>query len=155
MTDLQILTTVRDNGGSMEYTALLNHGLSYPNHDSLADMARIEKLIEDKHLLGKTEAYSTIALRKHGRLYLQALQQEETQRTADEKRQQKFSSQMNAMIAAARSQAEAAEIQAELARKKAKKADIKGIIALIISTCGLLLELLLNYREIIDFFKSI
>lgn len=155
MTDLQILSAVRDNGGSMEYTALLNLGLSYPNHDSLADKARIEKLIKDKCLSGETEAYSAIALKRPGRLYLQALQQEEAQRAADEKRQQKFSSQMNAMIAAAHSQAEAAEIQAELAKKKAKKADIKGIIALIISICGLLLEILLNYREIIDFFKSI
>ena len=51
--------------------------------------------------------------------------------------------------------AEAAKLQAALAEKKARKADIKGIIALIISIVGLLFEFAVNYKEIIDFFMSV
>ena len=91
MTDLQILSAVRDNGGSMEYTALLNLGLSYPNYDSLADKARIEKLIEDGYLRGQTQAYCTIALTEQGRLYLQQMQQaqDELRAQAAEKAKEK------------------------------------------------------------------
>lgn len=58
-------------------------------------------------------------------------------------------------IDAMKSIAESAKLQAELAEKKAQKADIKGIAALIISIIGLLFEFAINYKEIIDFFRSI
>ena len=51
--------------------------------------------------------------------------------------------------------ADSAKLQAELAEKKARKADIRGIAALIISIIGLLFEFAVNYKEIIDFFSSI
>lgn len=51
--------------------------------------------------------------------------------------------------------ATAAQRQADLAEKKARKADVKGVIALVISTFGLLLEFIINYNKIIDFFRSI
>ena len=93
MTDLQILTAVKDHHG-LQYTELLNLGLSCPNHDPIADNAQIEKLIQDKYLAGRAEAYCTVRLTNKGRLYLQQLQQEldkqcrQAAEKAEEKRHQ-------------------------------------------------------------------
>lgn len=71
MTELQILSAVKNNGGSIEYTALLNLNMTDTNRDSLADEARIEQMIEDGLLKGKTDAYCHISITKPGRLHLQ------------------------------------------------------------------------------------
>ena len=71
MTDLQILAAVKNNGGSIEYTDLLNQNMTDTNRDGLADEARIKQMIEDGLLKGKTEAYCHISITKPGRLRLQ------------------------------------------------------------------------------------
>lgn len=77
MTELQILSAVKNNGGSMNYVELLNLGLTDPVRDSIADKQLIEKLIREKILSGETEAYSRITFGKEGRLRLRDLQQSE------------------------------------------------------------------------------
>ncbi len=51
--------------------------------------------------------------------------------------------------------AKSSEIQAKIAVKKAKKADIKGWIAVGISAFGLLIEIICNYEQIADFFSKL
>lgn len=85
MTELQILSAVKNNGGSIGYVALLNLGLSDPVHDPLTDRDLIRKLIDTQVLFGKPGANSTISFGKEGRLRLQELQQ------LDEEHRQKVS----------------------------------------------------------------
>lgn len=71
MTELQILSAITNNGGSIEYTALLNQNMTDSNRDGLADKARIEQMIKDGLLDGRTDAYCNISITKLGRLHLQ------------------------------------------------------------------------------------
>ncbi len=71
MTDLQILTAVKNNNGAINYTDLLNLNMSDAYRDPSADKYRINKLIEQKYLKGSTEAYGTISITDNGRLFLQ------------------------------------------------------------------------------------
>ena len=71
MTELQILSAVKNSGGSIQYTALLSLNVSDTHQDALADKARIEKMIKDNLLSGKTEAYGSISITNPGRMYLQ------------------------------------------------------------------------------------
>ena len=71
MTEFQILSAIKNNGGSIEYTALLNLNITDTNRDGLADKARIEQMIKDDLLKGKTDAYCHISITDPGRLYLQ------------------------------------------------------------------------------------
>ena len=75
MTEIQILTALKNNGGFLGYTDLLNIGLSDAPNDPLLDRDLINKLIKDDILSGDTAAYATITFGKHGRLRLQELQQ--------------------------------------------------------------------------------
>lgn len=75
MTELQILNAVKNNGGSIEFTALLNLGKTDLTWEPVADQQMIERLIGDKALSGKTESYSTITFGKKGLLRLRELQQ--------------------------------------------------------------------------------
>ena len=71
MTDLQILNAVKNNNGSIEYTALLNQSLTDAYIDGSADKARISKLIEAGLLAGETRAFCSISITDEGRLRLQ------------------------------------------------------------------------------------
>lgn len=71
MTDFQILSAIKNSGGSMEYTALLNLNMTDTNRDSLADKARINEMIKAKLLSGKTESFCLISISDAGRLHLQ------------------------------------------------------------------------------------
>ena len=84
MTELQILSAVKNNGGSIGYVDLLNIGLSDPEVDALADRDLIRKLIASDVLSGKQEAYSQISFGKNGRLRLKELAQQEQERTQKE-----------------------------------------------------------------------
>lgn len=55
------------------------------------------------------------------------------------------------IAASAEEIAKSSEIQAKIAVKKAKKADIKGWIAVGISALGLLIEIICNYEQIAEF----
>lgn len=71
MTELQILSAIKNNGGSIEYTSLLNLSMTDTNRDTLADKALIERMIGAKLLKGQTDAFSHISITDKGRLHLQ------------------------------------------------------------------------------------
>lgn len=71
MTELQILTAVKNHNGCIGFVELLNCGLSEPCHDPNADSKRIKDLIAGGYLSGKAEAYSNIILENKGRVFLQ------------------------------------------------------------------------------------
>ena len=71
MTDLQILSALHNNGGSMEFVALLNLNLTDPYRDTLADEERILELMKDHLVEGKAAAFCEITLTRRGRLFLQ------------------------------------------------------------------------------------
>lgn len=75
MTELQILNAVKNNGGSIDFTALLNLGKTDLTWEPIADQQMIEKLIVGKVLSGKAEAYSTISFGKKGLTRLRDLKQ--------------------------------------------------------------------------------
>ena len=74
MTDYQILSAVKNNGGTIDYVKLLNLGLSDPFYDPLADKQRIETLIKKNYISGKTDGFASISLTNEGRKHLQTLQ---------------------------------------------------------------------------------
>lgn len=71
MTDFQILSAIKNNGGSIDYAALINLNKTDVKRDGLADKARIKRLIKDGLLEGKPDAYCHISITDEGRLYLQ------------------------------------------------------------------------------------
>lgn len=71
MTDLQILTAVKNNDGCIEYTALLNQNLTDGYIDPSADKEQINKMIKNGLLEGETRAYCSISITPEGRLFLQ------------------------------------------------------------------------------------
>lgn len=105
MTELQILSAVKNNGGSIDYVTLLNIGLSDPEHDALTDRDLIHKLIDAQILSGKPGANSTISFGKEGRLrHRELLSQEDADRQAQQ-----------------RTKEEQARLQRELSSKQAKE----------------------------------
>lgn len=92
MTELQILSAVKNNGGSIEYVDLLNIGRSDPKSDSISDRDLIRKLIDSHILSGKQEAYGTICFGENGRLRLKELEQQDCdhrQQAADAAKQKR------------------------------------------------------------------
>ena len=75
MTEFEILSAVKNSGGSIAYIDLLNIGKSDPEWDSLTDRDLIKKLIESNILSGNPEAYGSITFGTDGRLRLKELQQ--------------------------------------------------------------------------------
>ena len=71
MTNLQILTAVKNHNGCIGFVDLLNCGLTEPCHDPNADKRRIKDLIKEGYLSGKTDAFSNIVLEDKGRIFLQ------------------------------------------------------------------------------------
>lgn len=71
MTELQILSALKHNGGSMDYATLINLNMTDVNRDALADQARIKQMIDDKLLVGKADAFCNISISDIGRLHLQ------------------------------------------------------------------------------------
>lgn len=71
MTELQILSAVKNNGGVIQYTELLSLNLSDEYQDPQADKARIVKMINEGLLSGTAEAYSCICITATGRMHLQ------------------------------------------------------------------------------------
>lgn len=71
MTEFQILSALKNNNGSMEFTELINLNITDVNRDALADQARIKQMIDDKLLVGKADAFCNISISDIGRLHLQ------------------------------------------------------------------------------------
>ena len=71
MTEFQILSATKNNGGNIGYTDLLNLNMTDPVRDPLADKARIKQMISDGLLNGATDAYCLISITDAGRRYLQ------------------------------------------------------------------------------------
>lgn len=89
MTEFQILSALKNNGGCMEYTALLNQNMTDTNRDPSADEARISQMIKDKLLEGKAEAYHNISITKYGRMFLQDALQAINEKLKDQAKQEK------------------------------------------------------------------
>ena len=71
VTELQILSAIKNNGGSMEYTSLLNLNMTDHDRDTLADKTRVCQMLKDDLLDGTAGAFCTISISDKGRLYLQ------------------------------------------------------------------------------------
>ena len=85
MTELQILSAIRNNGGHMNYLDLMNLGITDPNWMPNADRQRIRQLIDSKVLSGKTEAYGSITFGEAGFLrYQDLILQQDAERKAQE-----------------------------------------------------------------------
>lgn len=78
----------------------------------------------------------------------------EMQIKKEEERQQKMDD-LKRIADSAESQAKSSAIQADLAVKTSKKADVKGWIAVLISGISLFFEFAVNRAEIIDFISQI
>lgn len=87
MTELQVLSAIKNRGGSISYTDLLNIGASDNPWEPLTDRELIARLAEDQILSGGQCAYGKISFGKHGRLRLKELEQceqERSQKAAEE-----------------------------------------------------------------------
>lgn len=105
MTELQILSAVKNNGGYIDFAELINHGKTDIGWEPKTDQYQIEKLIEANVLSGKPEPFTTISFGKAGLLrYKDLLLQEESNRQAQKASIEKQS-----------------RLQGELARKQAKE----------------------------------
>lgn len=78
----------------------------------------------------------------------------EMQIKKEEERQQQMDD-LKRIADSAESQAKSSAIQADLAVKTSKKADVKGWIAVIFSGIALLIEFAANHKEIIDYINQI
>lgn len=100
MTDLQILTAVKNSGGTIRYTDLLNLGLTDAAFDPLADRARIHALRYAGALSGDLSACSSVSFTAQGHLLLAKLQSEDSIQQkiacdeAKKEKQQRFENQL-------------------------------------------------------------
>ena len=76
MTDFQILDAIRNNGGSIGFTDLLNQGLSMSKPDGNADKYRIQRLLADHYISGDASAYGTIRIESKGLVLLEQIEQQ-------------------------------------------------------------------------------
>lgn len=76
MTELEILTAVKNSGDPIDYVQLLNLGKTETNWDPSTDEALVKKLLKSKLLNGESKAYSIITLSDTGTLRLLDLQQQ-------------------------------------------------------------------------------
>lgn len=100
MTELDVLTILKDNNGRFSFVELLNHGLSDAVSDPSADKALIRRMIKDGTLRGETSAYSTIYLTDAAYLRLRELEeqehkaQESAKEKAEKEKQQRFENKL-------------------------------------------------------------
>ena len=76
MTELQILTAIKNSGNSIRFTDLLNQGLTDPKPDPNSDKLRLEYLLSENYISGKMGAYERLSLTPKGIAHLDQLQQE-------------------------------------------------------------------------------
>lgn len=98
MTEFQILTAIRNNGGSIGFTDLMDLGLLGSKPDGNADKYRIERLLVDHYISGDARADGTIRMEPKGTVLLdqleeklKQLEQDRADEIAKEKRERKFS----------------------------------------------------------------
>ena len=100
MTELDVLTILKDNNGRFSFVELLNHGRSDAVSNPSADKVLIRRMIKDGTLRGETSAYSTIYLTDAAYLRLRELEEQEhkAQESAKEKtekeKQQRFENKL-------------------------------------------------------------
>ena len=76
MTELEILTAVKNSADPIDYVQLLNLGKTETNWDPSTDEVLIKKLLKSKLLNGELKAYSIITLSDAGALRLLELHQQ-------------------------------------------------------------------------------
>ena len=89
LTELQILSAIKNNGNSIEFTSLMNLSLSDPEVDLRLTKSKITKLKDDGYIKGNLDAYSSISLTESGNLRLEHLKNRAANET-EEKRQKAF-----------------------------------------------------------------
>lgn len=111
MTELQILSAVKNNGDRISFTKLLSLNCCDPEPYASHDKALIKSLISAGYLRGGVRAYATISMTDEGRKYLAQLISEEdlatqakeelSKQKAQEEEQQRFENKLailNALI---------------------------------------------------------
>lgn len=73
MTELEILTEIRNSGGSIDYVELLNRGKKHPPYQPSIDHDRLRSLKERGYIKGSFDAYSTVSIEPAGNAYLDFL----------------------------------------------------------------------------------
>ena len=98
MNELQFLCALKNAGGSMQYTDLLNLGLAEPVHDPNSDRKRIVHLRDLGEITGELKASTRLEITPKGIARLDAEKQEldkiiedRTYDSANQRRQNKFS----------------------------------------------------------------
>ena len=76
MTELQILTAIRNNQGHISFTGLLNQNLTESKPDPRRDKVLIKQLIKSGHIAGCARAYGTLTLTDAGFSRLEHLKKE-------------------------------------------------------------------------------
>ena len=94
MTVLQILSAIKNNGHSIEYSELLNSGNSDPNRDPTADNLRLQALKADRYIKGRLEPFHYISLTSKGIKRLDELYKEADKESKQE-RQQRFDNKVS------------------------------------------------------------
>ena len=95
MTEFEILTAIKNRNGSIDYTELLNLGLTGNAFDTFVNEDLIKKLICDDVLSGEMRAFGKITFGSKGLLRLQVLEQlrqkeaDDAAKAAEEKRSQR------------------------------------------------------------------
>lgn len=79
MTEFQILSEIRNNGGRIDYVKLLNRGQKYPPFQPSIDHDRLESLKEKGYITGSFNAYSIISIEPAGNAYLDFLVKEQSE----------------------------------------------------------------------------
>ena len=80
MTELEILTEIRNNGGSIDYVELLNRGKNYPPYQPSIDQDRLKVLKERGYIAGTFNGYSIVSIEPPGNVYLDFLIKEQSDR---------------------------------------------------------------------------
>ena len=157
MNKLQILQAVKEHNGE-SFTSLMNHLLSHPDHDPVADAAGIRNLIAAGHLSGEGRAPNSIRMTASGEDYLIVLQEKESALKATREQidfLRKQYEELAKLNDTTKQIAIDSRTQANIAEAKAKKANVKGTIATAVSVLALLIDIIINRREIIDFIRSV
>ena len=96
MNELQILTAIKNNGKSIEYTKLLTCGLADPKPNGTADKQRLKHLLAENYISGQLTSYGKISLTPKGQIRLDELT-DKSEEKAENKAQQRFENKISVL----------------------------------------------------------
>ena len=80
MTDIQLLTAIHNNKGTIEYSELINHPPKKVKFSPDSDHQRLDHLRSRGFITGRLDAYSTVSLTPAGLAYLDDFMKEQENR---------------------------------------------------------------------------